>query len=114
MNEKEFIGVVGERTFYILAIRQAFNKEYFNLCDLHHLPKFNNSTFAKWVQNLHCRYSVDENTLNLAKLYCINYFLCPESEDEFEVEAYMREIFHKENKKSRTIFKIGQFKLIKD
>lgn len=108
---KEFVGALSQKVFYMQAIRNAFEGDSFNVCCFHRTPKYLDSTFAGWVSALHCKKNIDPNTLNLAKTYCVNYFLCPEVTDEFELEAYVREVFPEAAVKEKVILKVGNYEL---
>lgn len=116
MSKKtEFVGALGDVVFYKEAIKTAFTTGYFNICALHTLPRYDHETFAGWVRALHCEREAPREQIARAKAYCVNYFLCPETKDEFELEAYMQEIFpaKPECKTEKVIFKIGRYELRK-
>lgn len=108
----EFVGSIGQKAHLMQAIRLAFAGKKFDICALHKLPGFDYQTFAGWVRALHCA-DADENTLHLAKCYCVNYLLCPEATDEFEVEAYMLEIFPPKRctEEYKSVLRIGCYEL---
>lgn len=109
----EFIGVIVHRTYLIEAIRRAFDESrgHFDICALHKLPGYENDTFSRWVHALHCQKNVPAETMRLAQLYVVNYFLCPDSTDEFEVEAYAREVWPERVPTRKPILKIGKLSL---
>lgn len=112
---EQFIGAVGLRAFYIQAIRAAFAKPHFDVCVFHGLPAYNSTTFAGWVRDLHCKHPVSEAVRRAAQFYCVNYFLCPETEDEFEVEALVREVFPDDcPPPARLVFRIGKYTVYKE
>lgn len=116
MKEK-FIGVMGERAYLLEAVRGAFSKGRFDICHLHHLPNYDRATFAEWASDLHCNKESDigSGMWRKLQLYVVNYILCPEATDEFEVEAYVREVWpeREECATDKQIFSVGKFVLIK-
>lgn len=116
MSEK-FIGVMGERAYLLEAVRGAFAKGRFDICNFHKLPNFNHDTFATWASDLHCKTEAEIGSGVWRKLqfYVVNYMMCPEATDEFEVEAFVREVWpeREECATDREILSIGKFVLIK-
>lgn len=114
----EFIGVLSERAHRIRSLRAAFCDGYLNICAVHRLPGYDNQKIAKWVSNLHCERNASPEDIERAKFYLVNYILCPDAEDEFEVEALTREVFSAEieaqSKKPRTLLKIGRLRLVRE
>lgn len=113
----KFIGVMGERAYLIEAVRGAFAKGRFDVCNIHNLPNFGRDTFAEWASDLHCKTEseIGSETWRKLQFYVVNYLLCREATDEFEVEAYVREVWpdRDECATDKVIISVGKFALIK-
>lgn len=108
---KEFVPVVNcSGSLYLkYPIKAMFNSGHssVNICAIDKLSEYDSKTFPSWIQSLHCVKNVDEQLIELAKRVTVNYFLCPNATDEFEVEAYYGEVFREEEEeqeKKRLLF----------
>lgn len=116
MNE-EFVGV-SKDAHITHAIRAAFAGPKFDICCINKLPEFDYWRFAQWIQKMHCEPWVSDSQKWAAQCYTVNYFLCPDAPDEFEVEALARQIFQSapvvaDVVNGKRVFKIGKYELWK-
>lgn len=115
----EFSGVLSRKVHLINTVRAAFACDYkgFNVCVFHNLEEFDSKTFARWANELHCKNPTGAQ-LAVLKAYCVNYFICPEVQDEFELEAIVRQVFPpveeaKPELEQKVVFKLGKWVLYK-
>ena len=122
----EFVGAIGIRAHTIEAIRSAFTylpnmwhsnrtSVTFDVTKVRGLPGFSYGSFAEWVREFHCK-EIPPEKVRLVQFYIVNYFLCPDSEDEFEVEALVREVFGQTGFPTtrKQIARIGRYTLTRD
>ena len=103
-DNETFVGVTLSRDKFLReSIRAAFGNDFFDICALHHLPEYNPRTFAPWVHELHCKRGINSETMDRAKAYVVNYFLCPDADCDLKVYAHMEAIWPKHENKRRSI-----------
>jgi hypothetical protein len=122
----EFVGAIGIRAHTIEAIRSAFvyspctwhgnrTSVTFDVTKISGLQGFHYGSFAEWVREFNAK-EIPPEKVRLVQFYVVNYLLCPNSEDEFEVEALVREVFGETGFPTtrKQVAKIGRYTLFKE
>lgn len=114
----EFVGVTIDSTTHVIeSLRASVAGAKFDICHIHKLPGYRDRGFLKRFSDLHCE-PIDDETRHKLKLYLVNFFLCPEAEDELEVLGYMEIVWPSKGEsresEQRTVFKIGKYRVVKD